>query len=183
MENKIDRSKYKDIDMLCKKTKYLRHIYSYIGEEDAALVYLDEMIPENDVEILERIERVYNKMREECHEVDGSTYSLRGEILEHYQMYWAKLCVFAYFYYHDDALWQQMIIPRLMQKVASAELRDDLETAQMKIDKFYKEREAILSFSQPSAKPKENSGTTINIYGNVGNAIGNVERLNENDHD
>ena len=134
METRIDRSRYSEIDLLCKKTKYHRHLYFYMGEEDAVLDYLESLIPENAGMIPVHVERLYNRMRKECREEDECTYSVCGERLQFYQMYWGKVCIYAYFYFHDDAMWQQMIMPELLKRVATAELRDDIETAQFKID-------------------------------------------------
>lgn len=47
-----------------------------------------------------------------------------------------------------------------------------------KVDRsLYPQVDAIVNFSQQS------SGTVINIYGNVGTAIGNVEQLNINNNE
>lgn len=171
MKNKVDRSLYPQVDAICKKTKYLRHIYSKRNGEDATLFFLDALIPENDADILVQIDLVFDQIKKECCDTD-STYSIKGRIVEFYQLHWAKLCVYAYFYYHDEPLWKQIVVPRMIQKVEFEVIRDDIETAQFKTDKYYADRDAIVNFSQQS------SGTVINIYGNVGNAIANVEQLN-----
>ncbi len=153
METRIDRSRYSEIDLLCKKTKYYRHLYFYLGDEDAVLDYLEALIPENAGMIAVHVERLYDRMRKECHEEGEGTYSVCGERLEFYQMYWGKVCIYAYFYFHDDAMWQQMIIPELLKRVATAALRDDIETAQFKIDQHFRSCAGFQAMPQNAPAP------------------------------
>lgn len=175
MKNKIDRAKYDDINLIVKKTKYLRNIYSKYNKEDATLVYLDKLIPKHDEEILARIEQVFDEMRKNCQDSE-SDYIIKGRKVEFYQLHWAKLCIFAYFYYHGEPLWEQIIFERLIQKVELEELRDDIETAQSKIDKYYKDRDAIKRLMQGDTAVSGKS-TIININAPVGQFNANVEQL------
>ncbi len=175
MENKIDRTKYDDINLIVKKTKYLRNIYSYYNKEDVVLFYLDKLIPEHDEDILARIEQVYEDMRKNCHDEETS-YSIKGRNVEFYQLHWAKLCIFAYFYYHGEPLWEQMIFDRLLQKVELEVLRDDIDTAQSKIDKYYKDRDAIKRLMHGDTADSGKS-TIININAPIGQFNANVEQL------
>ena len=90
---------------------------------ELSLFYLWKLIPEQDDYILCRISQIFSEVTKE----------------QNAQLIWARLCVAAHFFYHDDTTWQDLVFRKLEERVQAPELAADILTAKALIDAHYRE--------------------------------------------
>ena len=91
MQNHVDFSRFGILDEeVLKKTRRLGKYYAYrqidYQKVELSLFYLWKLIPERDDEIVGRISQIFSEVTKE----------------QNAQLIWARLCVAAHFFYHDD---------------------------------------------------------------------------------
>lgn len=133
MQNHVDFSRFGILDEeVLKKTRRLGKYYAYrqidYQKVELSLFYLWKLIPEQDDDILCRISQIFSEVTKE----------------QNAQFIWARLCVAAYYFFHDEPLWQDLVFRKLEERVQAPELAADILTAKALIDEHYRER-ALLS--------------------------------------
>ena len=171
MTTLIDISKFAVIDEIAlQKTRYLRKYYTFSqrngGKEEISFTYLRRLLPEHTEELPDSIARVFSDLGR-VHLPGQNDLQTIGSTQVHIsQLIWArlcvaayyffhdeplwqdlvfrKLCVAAYYFFHDEPLWQDLVFRKLEERVQTPELAADILTAKALIDAHYRER-ALLS--------------------------------------
>ena len=132
MQNNVDFSRFGILDEeVLKKTRRLGKYYAY------RQIDYQKLIPERDDEMLDRIAQVFSEV----------------EKRENAQLIWARLCVAARFFYHDDSTWQNILFPKLEERILLPDLAADVQTAKDLIDGYYKELALLSEAPTPQVKP------------------------------
>ena len=164
MNNLIDSSRFSVIDEVAlRKTRYLRKYYAYICQsgmkEEASCFYLQRLVSELPEEIPDRILAVFSELGR-AHFADQNDVQTVGTTQVHIsQFIWGRLCVAAYFFFHDEPAWQNLLFRKLDERLTVPELAEDVLTAKGMIDEYYKER-ALLS-GEAVAAPEPSSAMQI----------------------
>lgn len=164
MNNLIDSSRFSVIDEVAlRKTRYLRKYYAYICQsgmkEEASCFYLQRLASERPEEIPDRILAVFAELGK-THFADQNDVQTVGSTQVHVsQFIWGRLCVAAYFFFHDEPAWQNLLFRKLDERITEPELAKDILTAKSLIDEYYKER-ALLT-GGVVAEPKAPSAMQI----------------------
>jgi hypothetical protein len=149
MTTLIDISKFAVIDEIAlQKTRYLRKYYTFSqrngGKEEISFTYLRRLLPEHTEELPDSIARVFSDLGR-VHLPGQNDLQTIGSTQVHIsQLIWARLCVAAYYFFHDEPLWQDLVFRKLEERVQAPELAADILTAKALIDTHYRER-ALLS--------------------------------------
>ena len=149
MTTLIDISKFAVIDEIAlQKTRYLRKYYTFSqrngGKEEISFTYLRRLLPEHTEELPDSIARVFSDLGR-VHLPGQNDLQTIGSTQVHIsQLIWARLCVAAYYFFHDEPLWQDLVFRKLEERVQAPELVADILTAKALIDTHYRER-ALLS--------------------------------------
>ena len=149
MTTLIDISKFAVIDEIAlQKTRYLRKYYTFSqrngGKEEISFTYLRRLLPEHTEELPDSIARVFSDLGR-VHLPGQNDLQTIGSTQVHIsQLIWARLCVAAYYFFHDELLWQDLVFRKLEERVQAPELAADILTAKALIDTHYRER-ALLS--------------------------------------
>ena len=149
MTTLIDISKFAVIDEIAlQKTRYLRKYYTFSqrngGKEEISFTYLRRLLPEHTEELPDSIARVFSDLGR-VHLPGQNDLQTIGSTQVHIsQFIWARLCVAAYYFFHDEPLWQDLVFRKLEERVQAPELAADILTAKALIDAHYRER-ALLS--------------------------------------
>ena len=149
MTTLIDISKFAVIDEIAlQKTRYLRKYYTFSqrngGKEEISFTYLRRLLPEHTEELPDSIARVFSDLGR-VHLPGQNDLQTIGSTQVHIsQLIWARLCVAAYYFFHDEPLWQDLVFRKLEERVQAPELSADILTAKALIDAHYRER-ALLS--------------------------------------
>ena len=149
MTTLIDISKFAVIDEIAlQKTRYLRKYYTFSqrngGKEEISFTYLRRLLPEHTEELPDSIARVFSDLGR-VHLPGQNDLQTIGSTRVHIsQFIWARLCVAAYYFFHDEPLWQDLVFRKLEERVQAPELAADILTAKALIDAHYRER-ALLS--------------------------------------
>jgi len=149
MTTLIDISKFAVIDEIAlQKTRYLRKYYTFSqrngGKEEISFTYLRRLLPEHTEELPDSIARVFSDLGR-VHLPGQNDLQTIGSTQVHIsQFIWARLCVAAYYFFHDEPLWQDLVFRKLEERVQTPELAADILTAKALIDAHYRER-ALLS--------------------------------------
>ena len=149
MTTLIDISKFAVIDEIAlQKTRYLRKYYTFSqrngGKEEISFTYLRRLLPEHTEELPDSIARVFSDLGR-VHLPGQNDLQTIGSTQVHIsQLIWARLCVAAYYFFHDEPLWQDLVFRKLEERVQAPELAADILTAKALIDAHYRER-ALLS--------------------------------------
>lgn len=149
MTTLIDISKFAVIDEIAlQKTRYLRKYYTFSqrngGKEEISFTYLRRLLPEHTEELPDSIARVFSDLGR-VHLPGQNDLQTIGSTRVHIsQLIWARLCVAAYYFFHDEPLWQDLVFRKLEERVQVPELAADILTAKALIDAHYRER-ALLS--------------------------------------
>lgn len=149
MTTLIDISKFAVIDEIAlQKTRYLRKYYTFSqrngGKEEISFTYLRRLLPEHTEELPDSIARVFSDLGR-VHLPGQNDLQTIGSTRVHIsQFIWARLCVAAYYFFHDEPLWQDLVFRKLEERVQAPELAADILTAKALIDTHYRER-ALLS--------------------------------------
>lgn len=159
MTTLIDISKFAVIDEIAlQKTRYLRKYYTFSqrngGKEEISFTYLRRLLPEHTEELPDSIARVFSDLGR-LHLPGQNDLQTIGSTQVHIsQLIWARLCVAAYYFFHDEPLWQDLVFRKLEERVQAPELAADIHTAKALIDTHYRER-ALLSgkTNVPSTPP------------------------------
>ena len=137
MTTLIDISKFAVIDEIAlQKTRYLRKYYTFSQrngwKEEISFTYLRRLLPEH-------TEQVHIS-----------------------QLIWARLCVAAYYFFHDEPLWQDLVFRKLKERILLPDLVADVQTAKDLIDGYYKEL-ALLSGAAPTPQVKPAPVATLEL--------------------
>ena len=149
MTTLIDISKFAVIDEIAlQKTRYLRKYYTFSQrngwKEEISFTYLRRLLPEHTEELPDSIARVFSDLGR-VHLPGQNDLQTIGSTQVHIsQLIWARLCVAAYYFFHDEPLWQDLVFRKLEERVQAPELAADIHTAKALIDAHYRER-ALLS--------------------------------------
>ena len=149
MTTLIDISKFAVIDEIAlQKTRYLRKYYTFSQrngwKEEISFTYLRRLLPEHTEELPDSIARVFSDLGR-VHLPGQNDLQTIGSTQVHIsQFIWARLCVAAYYFFHDEPLWQDLVFRKLEERVQTPELAADIHTAKALIDAHYRER-ALLS--------------------------------------
>lgn len=149
MTTLIDISKFAVIDEIAlQKTRYLRKYYTFSQrngwKEEISFTYLRRLLPEHTEELPDSIARVFSDLGR-VHLPGQNDLQTIGSTQVHIsQLIWARLCVAAYYFFHDEPLWQDLVFRKLEERVQAPELAADILTAKALIDAHYRER-ALLS--------------------------------------
>ena len=145
MTTLIDISKFAVIDEIAlQKTRYLRKYYTFSqrngGKEEISFTYLRRLLPEHTEELPDSIARVFSDLGR-VHLPGQNDLQTIGSTRVHIsQFIWARLCVAAYYFFHDEPLWQDLVFRKLEERVQAPELAADILTAKALIDTHYRER-------------------------------------------
>lgn len=145
MTTLIDISKFAVIDEIAlQKTRYLRKYYTFSqrngGKEEISFTYLRRLLPEHTEELPDSIARVFSDLGR-VHLPGQNDLQTIGSTQVHIsQLIWARLCVAAYYFFHDEPLWQDLVFRKLEERVQAPELAADIHTAKALIDTHYRER-------------------------------------------
>lgn len=156
----IDITKFAVIDEIAlQKTRYLRKCYSFSqvnGEkEDVSCTYLRRLVCERNEEVPERISQVFSDLGR-VHLTGQNDVQTIGSTRAHIsQLIWARMCVAAYYYFHEEVVWQKLLFRKMEERIQVPELAADVQSAKALIDEHYRER-ALLSGTAPtiSAEPE-----------------------------
>ena len=149
MTTLIDISKFAVIDEIAlQKTRYLHKYYTFSQrngwKEEISFTYLRRLLPEHTEELPDSIARVFSDLGR-VHLPGQNDLQTIGSTRVHIsQFIWARLCVAAYYFFHDEPLWQDLVFRKLEERVQAPELAADILTAKALIDTHYRER-ALLS--------------------------------------
>ena len=149
MTTLIDISKFAVIDEIAlQKTRYLRKYNTFSQrngwKEEISFTYLRRLLPEHTEELPDSIARVFSDLGR-VHLPGQNDLQTIGSTQVHIsQFIWARLCVAAYYFFHDEPLWQDLVFRKLEERVQAPELAADILTAKALIDAHYRER-ALLS--------------------------------------
>ncbi len=160
----IDISMFTVIDEIAlQKTRHLRKHYAFLRQggtkEEASCFYLKRLASERPEEIPDRILEVFSELGR-THFADQNDVQTVGATQVHIsQFIWARLCVAAYFFFHDEPVWQSLLFRKLDEHITVPELAEDVLTAKGLIDEYYKER-ALLS-GEAAAAPEPSSAMQI----------------------
>ena len=164
MTTLIDNTKFTVIDEIAlQKTRYLRKHYAFVRQggtkEEASCFYLQRLSSERPEEIPDRILAVFSELGK-THFADQNDVQTIGSTQVHIsQFIWGRLCVAAYFFFHDEPAWQNLLFRKLDERITEPELAKDILTAKSLIDEYYKER-ALLS-GETLAAPEPSSAMQI----------------------
>ena len=151
MKNNVDFSRFGILDEeVLKKTRRLGKYYAYrqidYQKVELSLFYLWKLIPEQDDDILCRISQIFSEVTKE----------------QNAQLIWARLCVAAYYFFHDEPLWQDLVFRKLKERILLPDLVADVQTAKDLIDGYYKEL-ALLSGAAPTPQVKPAPVATLEL--------------------
>lgn len=149
MTTLIDISKFAVIDEIAlQKTRYLRKYYTFSqrngGKEEISFTYLRRLLPEHTEELPDSIARVFSDLGRVHLSGQNDLQTIGSTQVHISQLIWARLCVAAYYFFHDEPLWQDLVFRKLEERVQAPELAADIHTAKALIDAHYRER-ALLS--------------------------------------
>ena len=145
MTTPIDNSKFTVIDEVAlRKTRHLHKHYAFFRQggmkEEASCFYLKRLVSEQIEEVPDRIVAVFSELGR-THFADQNDVQTVGATQVHIsQFIWARLCVAAYFFFHDEPAWQNFLFRKLDERISVPELSEDVLTAKSLIDEYYKER-------------------------------------------
>ena len=150
MQNNVDFSRFRILDEeVLKKTRGLgkHYVYCQMNRQkvELSLFYLWKLVPERDDEMLDRIAQVFSEV----------------EKRQNAQLIWARLCVAARFFYHDDSTWQNILFPKLEERILLPDLAADVQTAGGLLDAYFAERDALKGTAAAAASvPKQPAAPT-----------------------
>ena len=149
MQNHIDFSRFSILnEEVLKKTRRLGKYYAYrqinYQKVELSLFYLWKLIPEQDDDILCRISQIFSEVTKE----------------QNAQLIWARLCVAAYYFFHDEPLWQDLVFRKLKERILLPDLVADVQTAKDLIDGYY--------YFEPGYTLKNDLGTVGKLCYNAG---------------
>ncbi|MBQ7672334.1 MAG: hypothetical protein IJS49_04565 [Paludibacteraceae bacterium] len=160
----IDISMFTVIDEIAlQKTRHLRKHYAFLRQggtkEEASRFYLQRLVSDRIEEIPDRIVAVFAELGR-AHFADQNDVQTIGSTQVHIsQFVWGRMCVLAYFFFHDEPAWQNLLFRKLDEHITVPELAEDVLTAKGLIDEYYKER-ALLS-GEAAAAPEPSSAMQI----------------------
>jgi len=142
MQNNVDFSRFGILDEVAlKKTRRLGKYYAYrqmdYRKVELSLFYLWKLIPEQDDEILNRISAVFSEVTK----------------VQNAQLIWARLCVAARFFYHDDPVWQNLLCPKLEERILQPDLTADVQTATALLGAYFADLTALKGEAKQSPSP------------------------------
>ena len=79
---------------------------------------------------------------------------------------WGRIYVWAYYFMHNDSLWQQHILPLMIELQKSAKIKEDMHRAEQLLETYFEEQnkyEKAIKESQsniPSTAPQDSSSQT-----------------------
>ena len=167
MTTLIDISKFAVIDEIAlQKTRYLRKYYTFSqrngGKEEISFTYLRRLLPEHTEELPDSIARVFSDLGR-VHLPGQNDLQTIGSTQVHIsQFIWARLCVAAYYFFHDEPLWQDLVFRKLKERILLPDLVADVQTAKNLIDGYYKEL-ALLSGAAPTPQVKPAPVATLEL--------------------
>lgn len=97
---------------------------------------------------------------------------------------WGRMYVWAYYFMHNDSLWQQHILPLMMELQKSAKIKEDMHTAEKLMDAYFEQQRkyeealqktplAVPSSTETSTpQPKEHTPDIVQIMQDINN--GNI---------
>ena len=165
MTTLIDNTKFTVInEVVLRKTRYLGKYYSYVrmgGEkEEVSCFYLKRLVSAQTEEIPDRIAAVFADLGR-VHLSDQSDVQTVGATQVHIsQFIWGRMCVLAYFFFHDEPAWQNLLFRKMEERLSVPELSEDVLSAKSLIGEYYKER-ALLIGGTVSAPKQEPSAIEI----------------------
>ncbi len=150
MENRINEEKLFLIEAIAiSKTLFLDKQDENVKTLKSASEVLSGMIIENDEELLDNMATMKQAFR------DGMRWSMthpvgvpksykvpydRDHLDQWFQVFWAYVCIIAYFFYCDNILWKKCIFKNLEKEIKSKNLKADLKIAKAAIDEYYREQ-------------------------------------------
>lgn len=156
MENRVDRSKLPVInERVFRRCPYFRtDNFDYKGQklkDDASCHYLEKMIPEKDEDVFTRISDVWAEVSN-LPEIPNFRITDGDRRMYIHQCVWARMCVVAYFFYHDDPLWRSVLFAKLEEKCSDPTLSLEIRLAKLVIDDYYEEQNSL----NPQTKEEKN---------------------------
>ena len=144
MQNHVDFSRFSILnEEVLKKTRRLGKYYAYrqidYQKVELSLFYLWKLIPERNDEAIGRISQIFSEVTKE----------------QNAQIIWARMCVAAYYYFHEEVVWQKLLFRKMEERIQVPELAADVQSAKALIDEHYREQ-SLLSGTAPtiSAEPE-----------------------------
>ncbi len=167
MTTLIDISKFAVIDEIAlQKTRYLRKYYTFSqrngGKEEISFTYLRRLLPEHTEELPDSIARVFSDLGRVHLSGQNDLQTIGSTRVHISQLIWARLCVAAYYFFHDEPLWQDLVFRKLKERILLPDLVADVQTAKDLIDGYYKEL-ALLSGAAPTPQVKPAPVATLEL--------------------
>ena len=143
MKNLIDNTKYTIIDAVAlKQTRYLKKYYAYSQvngiKEEVSCTYLKRLVAGEEEGLPDRIITLFSELGRVHLTGISDVQTIVTTPVHISQFVWGRLCVAAYFFYHDEPIWQQAVFDKLENCLSVAELKQDVQTAKALIDEYYK---------------------------------------------
>lgn len=190
MENKIKEDKFFLIQSVAiSKTNFLVTKDNNMRDIESAAGMLSNIIAGEPEEFLASVSTLKQAFKDGMKWVmkHPMTISKIGDIYTPdnqntlFQRYWIFVCIVAYFFYHDDALWKKCLFKNLEKDITIKILKADLAAAKAAIDEYYSEQseleDAILfeKFKNSQVPTSPQHPTQLIFNAPVGQVNANVE--------
>ena len=169
MDNRVDFTKYSLINEIAfQATAYLAKHCSYCQVDkqkvELSCYYLWRLVHGNDDDILSRIASTFADLGKARIEGLPNVVNIGSQQVHISQLIWSRLCVAAYFFYHDETAWQNLLFRKLEERVNVPQLRQDIQTAKSLIDDYCHDLQALsantsVPKSQPAQVPEPQSAS------------------------
>ena len=160
MKFEIDDIKRKAIaSQVFSKTALLKHIDPNIdGNFKTSFAFLNGMCEGEPESLRDRVIATHSKI--------SSLYSGGNPFVNPsyaiYHFLWGRIYVWAYYFMHNDSLWQQHILPLMMDLQKSAKIKEDMHTAEKLLNAYFEQQRQYEEALQktPLAAPSSTDTST-----------------------
>ena len=158
MKNLIDNSKFTVINEIAlQQTRYLRKCYSYIrfggDKEEASCFYLKRLVSEQLETIPDRIVAVFAELGRVHLSDQNDVQTIGSEQVHISQFIWGRMCVEAYFFFHAEPAWKNVLFRKVDERITVPELAEDVRVAKGLIDEYYQEQALLTGGVVAASKP------------------------------
>ena len=168
MKHLVDNSKFTIIDTVAlRQTRYLKKYCTFSqlnGEkEEASVTYLKRLVAGEEEELPDRVITMFSELGRAHVGGVSDVQTVGGKQVHISQFVWGRLCVAAYFFYYDEAVWQQVVFGKLEERIIVPELKEELLRAKTLIDEYYQGKGLMTKEGDPSQNP-HNRAATIGVH-------------------
>lgn len=147
MENKLQPEKFQLIKAVSlMKTSWLRFVDKSVdGGGVASFNYLKRLVEADQEDFIETLEILFMEIKAKLKNMQSiAVVNKQRYAIETFRLMWGRMCLIAYFFYHDEPFWKEIGFPEMFAKENNQTVKDDLNYAIKNVNAYF-ERQAKAS--------------------------------------